>query len=91
VIALSHDPDLFPRIPKRVALTLSGHTHGGQVGVPRLRARWTPSRFGERFVGGHVREGARQLYVSRGVGTSRFPVRFASPPEIVLLRLRSRR
>jgi uncharacterized protein len=90
VIVLTHDPDLFPGLPERVALTLAGHTHGGQVDVPRMRARWTPSRFGERFAGGHVRESGRQMYVSRGVGTSRFPVRFRSPPEIVLLRLCSR-
>ena len=35
--SLSHDPDLFPFIPDRVALTLSGHTHGNQVNVPLLR------------------------------------------------------
>ena len=34
---LSHDPDMFPGVPPRVALTLSGHTHGGQVAIPLLR------------------------------------------------------
>ena len=87
LLVLSHEPDLFPRVPARAALTLSGHTHGGQVGIPGLRARWTPSRFGDRFAAGHVVEGGRHLLVSRGVGTSRFPVRFRSPPEVLLVRL----
>ena len=87
-LLLSHDPDLFPRVPERVALTLSGHTHGGQVALPRARAKWTPSRFGERYTGGHVVEGGRHLFVGRGIGTSRLPIRAGAPPEIVLLTLR---
>ncbi len=90
VLALSHDPDLFPRIPERVALTVSGHVHGGQVAIPRLRARWTPSRFGERYVDGHVVEGGRHLFVTSGIGTSSYPVRLGAPPEVVVLTLRTR-
>ena len=75
VILLSHDPDAFPRVPDRVALTVSGHTHGGQVAVPRLRRRFIPSRFGERYARGHVVEGGRHLYVTAGVGTTGWPVR----------------
>ena len=89
VLALSHDPDLFPFIPDRVALTLSGHTHGNQVNVPLLRNFVTPSHFGTRYGGGHVIEEGRHLFVSRGVGTSTLPGRFRAPPEIVLLELRS--
>lgn len=91
VLLLSHDPDLFPRVPERVALTLSGHTHGGQVAVPIARASWTPSRFGERYAGGHVVEDGRHLFVGRGIGTSRLPIRAGAPPEIVLLTLRPQR
>jgi predicted MPP superfamily phosphohydrolase len=87
VLVLSHDPDLFPKVPERAALTLSGHTHGGQVDLPGVRAKVIPSRFGDRFAAGHVVEDGRHLHVSRGVGTSRFPVRFRSPPEVLLLRL----
>jgi predicted MPP superfamily phosphohydrolase len=90
-ILLAHDPDLFPRVPRRVALTLSGHTHGGQVGIPFLRRFWTPTTHGERYVQGHVEEDGRHLYVSRGIGFSRFPLRLWSPSEIVVLRLRSSR
>lgn len=91
VLLLSHNPDAFVRVPHRVALTLSGHTHAGQVALPYLRASYIPSRFGERFAQGHRVERGRHLFVSAGVGTSRFPIRFLAPPEIVVLRLEPRR
>jgi predicted MPP superfamily phosphohydrolase len=87
VILLSHDPDLFPKVPDRVALTVSGHLHGGQVGVPLVRRRFIPSRFGERYARGHVVEDGRHLYVTAGFGTTGWPVRLLAPPEVVILRL----
>lgn len=87
VLLLSHNPDVFPQVPERVALTLSGHTHGGQVALPFLRGRTTPSNFGARYTGGHVIEGGRHLYVSDGIGTSRLPIRFRAKPEIAVLEL----
>lgn len=89
VLLLSHDPDVFPFVPARVALTLSGHTHGGQIGIPYLRRHFVPSHYGERFVQGHIEEDGRHLYVSSGVGTSGIPVRLLMPPEVVILTLRS--
>lgn len=89
VLLLSHDPDPFPFVPERVALTVSGHTHGGQVDLPLLRRRMIPSRFGDRYAAGHVVEAGRHLFVSRGIGTSAFPVRFGATPEVVVLTLRT--
>jgi predicted MPP superfamily phosphohydrolase len=89
VLFLTHDPDLFPRVPPRVALTVAGHTHGAQVDVPGLRERVIPSLHGTRFKHGHVVEHGRHLYVTAGVGTSGLPVRLLAPPEVVLLRLLS--
>ena len=89
VLLLSHDPDPFPGVPERVALTLAGHTHGGQVAIPLLRRPFVPSRYGERYVRGHVVEDGRHLYVSSGIGTSGLPVRFLRPPEVVSLTLRA--
>jgi uncharacterized protein len=86
-ILLSHDPDLFPQVPDRVALTVSGHLHGGQVGVPLLRRPFIPSRFGERYARGHVVEDGRHLYVTSGFGTTGWPVRLLAPPEVMVLRL----
>jgi uncharacterized protein len=86
-ILLSHDPDVFPSVPDRVALTVSGHLHGGQVGVPIVRRRFMPSRYGERYARGHVVEDGRHLYVTAGFGTTGWPVRLFAPPEVVILRL----
>ena len=85
VILMTHNPDLFPLVPDRVALTLAGHTHGGQVRLPFLGRPIVPSRFGQRFAAGHVVEGGRHLFVATGVGTSILPVRFRVPPAIAVL------
>jgi predicted MPP superfamily phosphohydrolase len=84
IILLAHEPDIFPEVPERVALTLAGHTHGGQVNLPFIGRPVVPSRFGDRYAYGHVEEGGRNLLVSAGLGCSRFPIRFGVPPEIVL-------
>jgi len=89
VILLAHDPDVFPLVPDRVALTLAGHTHGGQVAIPFVRRPFIPSRYGERYVRGHVVEEDRHLYVTSGLGTSGLPLRLLAPPEIVVLELSS--
>src|SRR5262245_22373267 len=85
VILMAHEPDIAVRVPERVALQLSGHTHGGQV---RLLG-WSPvvpSRYGNRFAYGHVQEQC-DVVVSGGLGCSIAPFRFGVPPEIVLVRL----
>ena len=87
VLLLSHNPDVFPQVPSRVALTLSGHTHGSQIALPFLRDLVTPSKFGARYTGGHIVEGGRHLYVSDGIGTSGLPIRFRAKPEIAVLEL----
>ncbi len=84
-ILLVHEPDIFPKVPPRVALTLAGHTHGGQV-RPFGRPIVVPSRFGTRYAYGHVRE-QTDLVVSGGLGMSGLPVRFGIPPEIVVVEL----
>lgn len=86
VIMMAHEPDIFPFVPERVALTLSGHTHGGQIRVLGY-APVVPSRFGARYVYGHIVEDTRHLIVSGGLGCSGLPVRFGVPPEIVVIEL----
>ena len=87
VIMLSHNPDVFPFVPSRVALTVSGHTHGGQVAIPYVRHPVMPSRHGERYARGHIVEHGRHLVVSTGLGTSGIPVRLFAPPELLVLEL----
>lgn len=88
VILLTHNPDLFVEVPERVALTVAGHTHGGQVVLPFIGRAITPSRFGDRFAAGLRVEDGRHLFVTTGIGTSRLGVRFLVPPEIALLEIR---
>jgi uncharacterized protein len=85
VILMTHNPDVFPLVPNRVALTVAGHTHGGQVRLPFLGRPIVPSQFGQRFAAGHVVEGGRHLFVATGVGTSILPVRFRVPPAVTML------
>ncbi|NTF43121.1 metallophosphoesterase [Rhizobium sp. AC27/96] len=84
VILLAHEPDIFPSVPQRVSLTLSGHTHGGQVRVFGW-SPYSPSRYGDRYVYGHIVEEERHIIVSGGLGCSIAPVRFGVPPEIVVV------
>jgi uncharacterized protein len=88
-ILLAHEPDIFPRVPQRVSITLAGHTHGGQVRF----FGWSPvvpSEFGNRYAYGHIVEGGRHMIVSGGLGTvsaGLAPVRLGMPPEIVVVEL----
>ncbi len=89
LIALTHNPDMFPQLPARVPLLLAAHTHGGQVRFPFIGTVIQPSDYGQRYVAGHVFENGHHLFVTTGIGTSILPVRFNVPPEIVLLTVRS--
>ena len=86
-IAITHNPDVFPQVPRRICLTLAAHTHGGQVAFPLVGRLVVPSRFGQRYAAGHVAESGHDLFVTTGVGTSIIPARFRVPPEVVLLRI----
>jgi len=83
VILLAHEPDIARRVPSRVALQLSGHTHGGQVRLFGW-APMTPS--GRRLNYGHIRMNC-DIVVSGGLGCSMLPFRLGAPPEIVLVTL----
>ncbi len=83
IVLMAHEPMIFPTVPKRVALTLSGHTHGGQINLPVLGPVVGELRFGRDLVYGHVQSGDRHLIVSGGLGESLLPLRFMQPPEIV--------
>jgi uncharacterized protein len=86
VVLLFHEPDLGHDLVAqgRVWLQLSGHTHGGQVRLPRLGAVILPE-FGRQYEQGLYRVGPGWIYVNRGLGTTMAPVRFQAPPEITLL------
>jgi predicted MPP superfamily phosphohydrolase len=85
VILLAHEPEQFRRVPGRVGLTISGHTHGGQVKIPGLGGPVPHAPRAGRYAHGHVEERGRHLVVSGGLGYSVLPVRFGVPPEITLI------
>jgi uncharacterized protein len=88
-LCFTHSPDIFPGLPRTCALTIAGHTHGGQVWLPLLGrpAMFEASRYGGKYAIGIIHEGGKTLFVSSGIGTSWLPLRFRVPPEISLLTL----
>jgi uncharacterized protein len=78
-VLLCHNPQFFPRAAGKVALQLSGHTHGGQInfGLPTARIV-----LGHPFIEGAYRLGETSLYVNRGFGTAGPPARIGAPPEV---------
>jgi uncharacterized protein len=86
-IVLLHDPGAFRHLPEGEAdLTLSGHTHGGQVGLVSLGLDWTMMRvFVKAPDHGFWARGNDRLYVHRGTGHYGFPLRLGVPGEQSLL------
>lgn len=84
-----HEPDPFDDLEDdRIALQISGHTHGGQVCAPLFGAIRLPA-YGKKFPAGLYRKNDSSLYVTRGIGAMGVPVRFCCPPEISLLTLKA--
>lgn len=88
-LVLAHEPDLADMIRPghKVALQISGHTHGGQVRLPLVGPLFTP-RMGRKYVAGLYRAPSCLVYTSRGIGMSQLPVRLFCPPEVTLITLR---
>ena len=85
-ILLAHNPDTADRnYHTRVDLFLCGHTHGGQVVLPFIGAPVLPVN-NKRYVSGFIRSEKKDLFISRGVGTTA-PIRVNCYPEIAVLKL----
>jgi len=89
-VLLQHAPQLFPQAAKfGIDLTLSGHTHGGQIALTMGNMIIAPARFSTMFLAGLFKIGDSHLYVNRGLGTTGPPIRINAPPEITHLTLRA--
>ena len=97
-VLMVHEPDFFNRVVQEQApvyLQLSGHTHGGQIRIPKLRANVQPSQtwapvlpaLGREYSIGLYSVGQRQVYINRGLGFTGWPIRFNCRPEITLITL----
>ncbi|WP_422374339.1 metallophosphoesterase [Roseibium sp.] len=100
ILLMAHEPDIIGEVPARVSLTVSGHTHGGQINVFGYKPAYSKKHH-KTPVYGHIveTEGTtlmrhvglstepRHMIVSGGLGCSILPVRFGVPPEITMVHL----
>ncbi len=89
-ILLSHDPshwDAEVLNKTDIDVTLSGHTHGMQLGIRLGRYEWSPSGWLYKRWGGLYCENGQSLYVNRGMGFIGLPMRIGILPEIACLQL----
>jgi hypothetical protein len=91
VLAMVHEPDYFDVMTahRDILLQVSGHTHGGQCRVPLLGYAPVKVEYGRKYPSGAFTSGESNLFVTRGVGTTGPRIRFACPPELAVLTLRS--
>ena len=87
-LLLSHNPDVFPVAEKQgFQLTISGHTHGGQINLEVVGHNLNVVDLVTPFTKGEYHINGSSLYVNSGLGTIGVPVRLGSPPEVTLITL----
>jgi len=88
-ILLAHSPELFGEAAAHgVNLYLCGHTHAGQIRLPKIGSLRNNANCPPAYTYGHWIHEQMHGYTSAGVGCSSLPVRYNCPPEIVLIELR---
>ncbi len=86
-LVLMHNPDSAMNLPKgSAALAIAGHTHGGQIRIPRLYWNWIPCKFD--FDRGLHDFAPVPVFVTSGLGQAQLPMRFLNPPVIDVLEIR---
>ena len=90
-ILLSHDPNHWAEAvtgKTDIDITLSGHTHGMQMGIITKKFRWSPSKYFYPHWNGLYTSGRQYQYVNRGLGVLAIPFRIWMPPEITVITLK---
>ncbi len=90
-VTLSHRPEVFSvYVEKQQDLVLSGHAHGGQFRIPGIGGLYIPTEglFPTYTEGVHTLDSTKMV-VSRGIGSSVFPIRINNRPELVIISLRA--
>ena len=88
-ILLAHTPEMFEEAAGAgIDLYLSGHTHAGQICLPRIGPLVLNAACPRAYTHGHWQYSGMQGYTSAGLGCSMLPVRYRCPPEIVVIELR---
>jgi uncharacterized protein len=88
-ILLSHRPELFEDyVSHKIPLVLSGHTHGGQIGLPGKRAIIAPHQgLFPKYSKGLYEKDNTKMVISRGLGTSKLPIRLFNRPQVIVISL----
>lgn len=89
-LIFTHSPQAWQYFRRDSLLAIAGHTHGGQVNLPIIGRRVNATKLGAQHSYGFSKLGEVDVFVSAGIGTSILPVRFRSPPEIVLITIQPR-
>jgi predicted MPP superfamily phosphohydrolase len=90
-ILMTHDPNHWAMAVKgktNIDITLSGHTHGMQMGIYTKKFKWSPSMYFYPHWGGLYSEGKQFHYVNRGLGVLAIPFRIWMPPEITIITIK---
>lgn len=93
VVLLTHNPKYIERLGKDlpIGLVLAGHTHGAQFSAMKHLKKITPDKInrktGLNYLSGKYTKGKMDIIVSNGVGTAKFPFRFFTPPEVIMIEL----
>ncbi len=90
-ILMTHDPndwELAVTGKTDIDLTLSGHTHGMQMGILTKKFKWSPAKYFYPHWNGLYTDGNQVQYVNRGLGVLAIPFRIWMPPEITIITLR---
>jgi len=90
-ILLSHDPNHWAEAvtgKTDIDITLSGHTHGMQMGIITKKFRWSPAKYFYPHWNGLYTSGRQYQYVNRGLGVLAIPFRIWMPPEITVITIK---
>lgn len=85
VLVLVHNPADFSAIPSNVTAIFAGHTHGGLIDIPEIGSLILPADTPRRYARGIIREDAKVMFVTTGIGTGAYPIRINNPPEIAMV------
>lgn len=91
-ILLTHDPNHWAEAvtgKTDIGITLSGHTHGMQMGIIAKKFKWSPAKYFYPHWNGLYITGNQYQYVNRGLGVLAIPFRIWMPPEITILTIKS--
>jgi predicted MPP superfamily phosphohydrolase len=90
-ILLSHDPNQWAKDvtgKTDIDITLSGHTHGMQMGILTKKFKWSPSKYFYPHWSGLYTDENQFQYVNRGLGVLAIPFRIWMPPEITIITIK---